>query len=84
MKDPVQAAKLEAKMEHMQKVGESKLKEGAAAAMEEAMNAMNNPEVMADMAKMMSDPEFKAQLARMTKDPSFQNYVNAVSAQMLQ
>merc|ERR1719159_1350502 len=82
MKDPSQAAKLEAKMEHMKKVGDAKLKEGATAAMEEAMSAMGNPEVLADMAKMMKDPEFKAQLASMTKDPSFQNYVNAMKDMM--
>merc|ERR1711937_235858 len=82
MKDPTYAAKMEAKMEHMQKVGDEKLKEGANLAMEEAMNAMGNPEVMADMAKMMADPQFKAQLAKMTKDPSFQNYVNAMQDMM--
>jgi len=82
MKDPTYAAKMEAKMEHLQKVGNEKIKEGANLAMEEAMNAMGNPEVMADMAKMMADPQFKAQLASMAKDPSFQNYVNAMGDMM--
>jgi len=82
MKDPTYAAKMEAKMEHLQKVGDEKLKEGATLAMEEAMNAMVNPEVMGDMAKMMGDPQFKAQLAKMAKDPSFQNYVNAMQDMM--
>uniref|UniRef100_A0A7S1E1X1 STI1 domain-containing protein n=1 Tax=Thalassionema nitzschioides TaxID=33649 RepID=A0A7S1E1X1_9STRA len=82
MKDPKEAAKMEAKFEHMQHVGEKKLKDGAAAAMEEAMSAMGNPEVMQDMAKMMNDPQFKAQLAKMTKDPSFQNYVSAMQDMM--
>lgn len=82
MKDPSYAAKMEAKMEHMQKVGDSKLQEGASLAMEEAMNAMGNPEVMKDMAKMMSDPQFKSQLAKMAQDPSFQTYVNAMQDMM--
>ena len=62
------------------KVGEEKLKQGAGAAMEQAMADMANPEVMADMAKMLKDPQFQAQLAAMTKDPSFKNYVSAVSS----
>ena len=80
MKDPSTAARLEAKMEHMLKVGEEKLKQGAGAAMEQAMADMANPEVMAEMAKMLKDPLFQAQLAAMTKDPSFKNYVTAVSS----
>lgn len=62
------------------KVGEEKLKQGAGAAMEQAMADMANPEVMAEMAKMLKDPQFQAQLAAMTKDPSFKNYVSAVSS----
>jgi hypothetical protein len=47
-------------------------------AMEEAMAAMTDPEVMAEMAKiMMDDPEFQAQLAAL--DPS---YVNALAEMM--
>merc|ERR1712176_173282 len=79
---PSYAAKMEAKMEHMQKDGDAKLQEGASLAMEEAMNAMGNPEVMKDMAKMMSDPSFKAQLSKMAQDPSFQTYVNAMQEMM--
>lgn len=67
-------------MEHMLKVGEEKLKQGAGAAMEQAMADMANPEVMAEMAKMLKDPQFQAQLAAMSKDPSFKNYVAAVSS----
>ena len=75
---------MEAKMEHMLKVGEDKLKQGAGAAMEQAMADMANPEVMADMAKMLKDPQFQAQLAAMAKDPSFKNYVSAVSSLLLE
>lgn len=38
MKDPNAAAKMEAKMEHMLKVGDEQMKKGAGAAMEEAVS----------------------------------------------
>ena len=79
MKDPSTAARMEAQMEHMLKVGGEQLKKGASSAMEEAMASMANPEVMAEMTKMMKDPNFQQQIAAMTKDPSFANYVSAVS-----
>ena len=79
MQDPSTAARSEAKLEHMLKVGQEKLKQGAAGAMEEAMAAMTDPQVMAEMAQMMKDPKFQERLAAMTKDPSFKNYVAAVS-----
>ena len=82
MKDPNTAARLEAQMEHMLDRGEAELKVGAAAAMEEAMASMANPEVMAEMTKMMKDPSFQAQLAAMAKDPSFRNYVSAMEDMM--
>ena len=40
LKDPNEAARVEAKMETMAKVGKEKLKSNAAATMEEAMAAM--------------------------------------------
>lgn len=79
MKDPSKQAEAEAKLEHMIKVGNKELKEGARNVMEDAMAAMGNPEVMAEMQKMVKDPSFQRQLAEMAKDPSFQNYVEAVS-----
>jgi hypothetical protein len=79
LKDPNTAAKAEAKLEHMVNVGNDQLKKGAKDAMEEAMAAMNNPEVMAEMAKMVKDPNFVKQLESMTKDPKFKNYIDAVS-----
>jgi len=82
MKDPTTAARLEAQMEHMVKVGGDQLKKGAASAMEEAMASMANPEVMAEMSKMMKDPNFQQQIAAMTKDPSFANYVGAMEEMM--
>ena len=82
LKDPNEAAKMEAKMEHMAKVGADQLKKGASAAMEEAMNAMANPEVMAEMIQLMKDPSFKQQIEAMSKDPSFQNYASAMKDMM--
>ena len=79
MKDPAKAAATEAKLEHMVKVGNDELKKGASNVMEDAMDAMNNPEVMAEMTKMIKDPQFQEQLAAMAKDPSFKSYVDAVS-----
>ena len=78
MKDPAQAAAMEAKMEHMMKVGNDALKNQAGNMMEEAMAAMNNPEVMAEVAKMVKDPSFQQQLAEMAKDPQFKSYIDAM------
>jgi mannitol/fructose-specific phosphotransferase system IIA component (Ntr-type) len=78
LSDPNQAAAAEAKLEHMVKVGNTELKKGARSAMEEAMAAMSNPEVMAEMAKLIKDPSFVRQLESMTKDPTFKNYIDAV------
>jgi len=82
MKDPTTAARLEAQMEHMVKVGGEQLKKGAASAMEIGMASISNPEVMAEMSKMMKDPNFQQQIAAMTKDPSFANYVGAMEEMM--
>ena len=78
MADPGQAAAMEAKMEHMMKVGNQQLKNQAGNLMDEAMNAMNNPEVMAQVAKMVKDPNFQQQLAGMAKDPQFASYLEAM------
>lgn len=78
MKDPGAQAQAEAKMEHMLKVGNDQLKQGAAAAMEQAMAAMKNPEVMAEMAAMVKDPNFAKQFEQLKKDPSFQPYIEAM------
>jgi DNA repair ATPase RecN len=79
MKDPSKSAQVEAKMEHMLMRGEDDLKKAAGGMMEEAMAAMNNPDVMAEMGKMMKDPNFQQQLQAMAKDPSFKSYTDAVS-----
>jgi tripartite-type tricarboxylate transporter receptor subunit TctC len=79
MKDPAKAAAHEAKLEHMLKVGQTELKEAAGGVMEDAMAAMGNPEVMAEMAKMVNDPSFQQQLADMASDPTFKSYIDAVS-----
>ncbi|CAB9518292.1 expressed unknown protein [Seminavis robusta] len=78
LKDPNAAAAAEAKMEHMLKVGNDQLKKNAGDQMKEAMNAMSNPEVMAQMQDMLKDPKFMQQIQAMTKDPNFKSYVDAV------
>jgi hypothetical protein len=78
LKDPNTAAHAEARVEHMLKVGNDQLKKGAASAMEEAMAAMNNPEMMAEMQKMIHDPSFTKQLEAFAKDPQFRSYMEAV------
>lgn len=78
MADPAQAAAMEAKMEHMMKVGANQLKQQAGNMMDEAMMAMNNPDVMAQVAKMVKDPNFQKQMADMAKDPQFQSYIEAM------
>lgn len=78
MDDPNLAAAAEAKFEHMQRVGNDRLKQGAVNDMEQAMAAMANPEVMAEMAQMLQDPAFKDTLSGMAKNPQFQNYIDAM------
>lgn len=82
MEDPNEAAKLQAKMEHMMKKGTDELKNEAKDTMAEAMQAMNDPNVMAQAAQMMKDPSFQQQLAQMAKDPSFQKYIGAMQEMM--
>jgi len=82
MKDPKQAAAMEAKMEHMMKVGADQLKAGAGKMMDDAMAAMGDPKVMAEMTKMMKDPSFQQQLKQMAKDPSFKQYTDAMQDMM--
>ncbi len=82
MEDPNEAAKLQAKMEHMMKQGTAELKDEAKDTMAQAMQAMNDPSVMAQAAQMMKDPSFKQQLAQMAKDPSFQKYIGAMQEMM--
>ena len=55
MEDPNEAAKLHAKMEHMMKQGTAELKNEAKDTMAQAMQAMNDPSVMAQAAQMMKD-----------------------------
>lgn len=79
MKDPRKAAEMEAKMEHMMKVGADQLKANSGKTMEAAMNAMADPEVMAQMTQMIKDPSFQQNLAQMAKDPQFKQYIDSVS-----
>jgi hypothetical protein len=79
LQDPNQAAKAEAKLETMAKIGQEQLKDQAGASMEAAMQAaLTNPEVMAEMTKMLKDPSFARQLEAMTKDPQFRMYQEAM------
>lgn len=82
LNDPAKAAAMEAKMEHMMKVGNDQLKKGAGSVMDDAMAAMGNPEVMAEMSKMIKDPNFQQQLNDMAKDPSFKSYIDAMQDMM--
>ena len=79
LKDPSTAARMEAQMEHMLTKGQEQLKNNAKGQMQEAMEAMNNPDVMAQAAKMMADPDFQKNMAKMAEDPAFKNYISAVS-----
>jgi uncharacterized protein YjgD (DUF1641 family) len=83
MKDPAQAARLEAQMEHMLKRGQDSLKKNAADSMTEAMGAMSeDPAVMAEAMKMMKDPDFQKNMAKMAEDPAFKNYIGAMQDMM--
>merc|ERR1711862_711821 len=82
MADPAKAAAMEAKMEHMLKVGNNELKTAAGNVMQDAMAAMSNPEVMAEMKNMIQDPNFQQQLNSMAKDPSFSSYIEAMQDMM--
>jgi hypothetical protein len=82
LKDPAKAAEMEARYEHMMKVGNEQLKNVAGNVMEDAMAAMGNPEVMAEMSRMIKDPSFQQQLADMAKDPSFKSYMDAMQDMM--
>merc|ERR1719296_315627 len=82
MEDPNEAAKMQAKMEHMMKVGQGELHNDAKGTMSEAMKAMADPTVMADAARMMKDPQFQQQLSQMAKDPSFKKYISAMQDMM--
>jgi len=82
MEDPNEAAKMQAKMEHMMKVGQAELHNDAKGTMSEAMKAMADPTVMADAARMMKDPQFQQQLSQMAKDPSFKKYISAMQDMM--
>lgn len=82
LEDPNEAAKMQAKMEHMMKTGQKELQNDAKGTMAEAMQAMNDPSVMAEAARMMKDPSFQQQLSQMAKDPSFKKYVSAMQEMM--
>jgi hypothetical protein len=82
LNDPAKAAAMEAKYEHMMKVGTEQLKNAAGNVMEDAVAALSNPEVMAEMSRMVKDPSFQQQLADMAKDPSFKSYIDAMQDMM--
>ena len=82
LKDPNSAARAEAKFEHMQRVGNDRLKEAASNDMETIMESLSNPDVMAQRTCMLKDPKFKEQLAAITKDPQMQNYMAAMQDMM--
>lgn len=82
LKDPHAAAQAEAKMEHMLKTGQDKHKQSVQAAMDQAMDSFNNPEMIREMQKMVQDPSFKKQFEEMAKNPEFAGYIQAVSIEI--
>mmetsp|Transcript_17076 Transcript_17076/g.35346 ORF Transcript_17076/g.35346 Transcript_17076/m.35346 type:complete len:141 (+) Transcript_17076:431-853(+) len=83
LSDPGKQAEMEAKMEHMLKVGNDKIKKTAAGTLDSTMEAMlNNKDVMNDMAEMVKDPNFKKQFDEMMKDPSFRAYMESMQDMM--
>jgi hypothetical protein len=76
--DPNKAAAAEAKFEHMQRVGNDQLKQNAMSDMEQAMAALDNPDVMDNMIQMLKDPKFKETFEQVAKDPQFQSYIDAM------
>lgn len=62
MQDPNEAAKMQAKMEHMMKKGNKELADEAKATMAQSMQAMQDPTIMAEAARMMKDPQFQQQI----------------------
>lgn len=82
LKDPNKLAQAEAKFEHMQKVGNEQLKQGAASGMQGVMESLSDPDVMRQMTEMVSNPAFKDQLAAMSKDPQFKKYMEAMKDMM--
>lgn len=82
LKDPNNAAKAEAKFEHMQRVGQDRLKDAATNDMENVMASLSDPEVMSQMTSMLKDPKFKEQLAAMKQDPQMQSYIRAMQDMM--
>mmetsp|Transcript_10633 Transcript_10633/g.13848 ORF Transcript_10633/g.13848 Transcript_10633/m.13848 type:complete len:213 (+) Transcript_10633:68-706(+) len=69
MSDPNLAAKMEAKMEYMMKKGQDELKKAARTNMENAMDALQDPEILKEAAEMMKDPKFEEVIKQMMKDP---------------
>merc|ERR1711982_97243 len=65
MEDPNEQAKMQAKMEHLYRVGAEANKEEAKNTMSDAMQAMNDPKVMAQAAQMIKDPSFKKYVSAM-------------------
>mmetsp|Transcript_32276 Transcript_32276/g.71320 ORF Transcript_32276/g.71320 Transcript_32276/m.71320 type:complete len:204 (-) Transcript_32276:353-964(-) len=82
LKDPSTAARMEAQMEHMLTKGQEQLKNNAKGQMQEAMQAMNNPDVLAAAAKYMADPDFQKNMAKMAEDPAFKNYIAGMQDMM--
>ena len=81
LKDPAKAAEMEAKMEHMMKIGTEQLKQQGNV-MEDAMATMQDPAVMQQINEMMKDPKFQQQISQMASDPSYKGYIDAMQDMM--
>ena len=51
--------------------------------MEQAMQAMNDPDVMQQAVQMMKDPKFAQEMNAYMKDPQMKKYMEAVSTEQL-
>merc|ERR1712107_592900 len=81
LKDPAKAAEMEAKMEHMLKVGAEQMKQNSGI-MDDALKSMNDPTVLKQVTEMMKDPKFQQQISQMAKDPSFKGYIDSMQEMM--
>ena len=59
--------------------GNDQIKKKTMESLTDALGSLDDPETMAQAAKLMKDPNFVAQVQKMAKDPQFQNYLAGVS-----
>uniref|UniRef100_A0A7S2K5H0 STI1 domain-containing protein n=1 Tax=Leptocylindrus danicus TaxID=163516 RepID=A0A7S2K5H0_9STRA len=82
MADPNLAAKMEAQMEYMMKKGQDDLNTAARQNMQAAMDALQDPETLAEAANMMKDPRFEEMIKTMMKDPGMVRQMQEMKGMM--